>query len=184
LGYAYLNSQGIAELALPALQALSARINESCSMSVLEGKDIVYIARVPTRRIMTISLGVGARLPAFATSMGRILLGALDDEALASTLTDMDRPKYTPHTQTDVGTLTGLIREGQRQGWIITRQELELGLASIAVPVFRRNGEIAAAINVGVQARADVEDYLKATILPALRETAATLSRALTQRVG
>lgn len=184
LGYAYLSAQGIAELALPALESLSAAINESCSMSVLDGDEIVYVARVSTRRIMTISLGVGARLPGYATSMGRVLLGSLDDDTLAKKLTRAELNKLTKFTLTDPTKLQSRIRADQRQGWAMVKEELELGLVSIAVPIVGRDGEIHAAVNVGVQNRNDVESYLKGTVLPQLKSTAEMISSALAMRLG
>ncbi len=183
LGYAYLSAQGIAELALPAMARLSAEIHESCSMSVLDGDEIVYVARVPTRRVMTISLGVGARLPSYATSMGRVLLGGLDDAALTAALERQERQKLTPFTLTEVDALRQRIRADQRQGWSMVKQELELGLISIAVPVRGRGGEVSAAVNVGVQYRSGMESHLKETVLPRLKATADEISRALAQRL-
>ncbi|MFO1337041.1 MAG: IclR family transcriptional regulator C-terminal domain-containing protein [Burkholderiaceae bacterium] len=184
LGYAYLSSQGIAELALPAMERLSAEIDESCSMSVLEGDDIVYVARVPTRRVMTISLGVGARLPAYATSMGRVLLGGLPDADLAARLAGAERQKLTSFTLTEAAALRTRIRADARQGWSMVKQELELGLVSVAVPVAGRNGEVFAALNVGTQYRSGVEGHLKEQVLPALKATAEAISRALAQRMN
>ncbi|MFO1340952.1 MAG: IclR family transcriptional regulator C-terminal domain-containing protein [Burkholderiaceae bacterium] len=184
LGYAYLSAQGIAELALPAMERLSAEIDESCSMSVLEGDDIVYVARVPTRRVMTISLGVGARLPAYATSMGRVLLGGLAETDLVQRLAGAERQKLTSFTLTEADALRTRIRADARQGWSMVKQELELGLISIAVPVAGRNGEVFAALNVGTQYRSGVEAHLKEQVLPALRATAEAISRALAQRMN
>ncbi len=184
LGYAYLSAQGIAELALPAMERLSAEIDESCSMSVLDGDDIVYVARVPTRRVMTISLGVGARLPAYATSMGRVLLGGLVDAELAQRLAGAERQKLTSFTLTEADALRTRIRADARQGWSMVKQELELGLISIAVPVAGRNGEVFAALNVGTQYRSGVESHLKEHVLPALKATAEAISRALAQRMS
>ena len=184
LGYAYLSAQGIAELALPAMERLSAEINESCSMSVLDDDEIVYVARVPTRRIMAISLGVGARLPAYATSMGRVLLGGLGDDELTAALERMDRQKLTSFTLTEVDALRSRIRADQRQGWAMAKQELELGLVSIAAPVKGRRGEICAAVNVGVQYRSGIESQLKEQVLPLLKATVEDISLALAQRMA
>lgn len=184
LGYAYLSAQGIAEMALPEMERLSAEIGESCSMSVLDGDAIVYVARVPARRVMTITLGVGARLPAYATSMGRVLLGGLDDAALVQVLESSDRRKLTSFTLTDVDALRNRIRTDQRQGWSMAKQELELGLISIAVPVRGRRGEVFSALNVGVQYRSGIESHLKEEVLPRLKATADDISRALAQHLA
>ena len=101
LGYAYLSSLSLPEVALPHMEALVAEVNESCSISVLDDTDIVYVARVPTRRIMSITLAVGTRLPAFVTSMGRVLLAGLPDDELAERLERIEVVPLTAHTVTD-----------------------------------------------------------------------------------
>ena len=133
LGFAYLHAQGIWDLAQPFLVELVERIHESCSIAVLDGRDIVYVARVPTRtRIMSINLGIGSRLPAHATSLGRVLLAALPEAGLDALLAEAaPLPAYTERTVTDPAELARRIAQVRRDGWCILDQELELGLRSI-----------------------------------------------------
>jgi IclR family pca regulon transcriptional regulator len=162
------------------------RIHESCSAAVLDGTDIVYVARVPTRtRIMSISLGLGSRLPAHLTSMGRVLLAALDPQELALRLAALGTTDArTERTLTDPDALRRAIGKVRAQGWAILDQELEPGLRSIAVPVRGAGGQVVAALNVGTQAsRVPLED-LRGRVLPALRDTADAVSRALGASCG
>jgi IclR family pca regulon transcriptional regulator len=177
LGFGYLSSLALPELALPSMEHLAQRVNESCSLSVLDGADIVYVARVPVRRVMTISLGVGARLPAFATSMGRVLLAGLSDDALDRWLAQTRTRALTPHTVFDRPELKAEILRVRAQGHAVVVQELEIGLCSFAVPIHERNGRVIAALNVGMQCQQGVRDRARREILPALRDTQHTIDR-------
>jgi IclR family pca regulon transcriptional regulator len=172
LGYAYLSSLDFPELATPFMEELVRAANESCSASVLDGQDIVYVARIPTRRIMSVSLGIGTRLPAFATSMGRVLLAALDDADLDGWLVQARLTPLTEHTVTDKAELRARILEARTRGWALVDQELETGLRSIAVPVTNRRGETVAAINVSAHASRSTRRDMERTFLPLLRATA------------
>ena len=122
------------------MEALVERVHESCSASVLDGDDVVYVLRVPTRRIMSINLGIGTRLPAYAASMGRVLLSALPDAELEAYLA---RTKFAPITNATVtksADLRVILREVRERGWALVDQELEEGLRSIAVPLSGRSG--------------------------------------------
>lgn len=152
LGYAFLSGQSLPTLAAPVLDALSAELGESVSMAVLDGTDIVYVARVHTRRIMSVGIAVGTRFPAYATSMGRVLLAGLDDQQVAAVLARSDLRALTPKTVTDAAELLAAIRAVGRDGWASVDQELELGLRSIAVPVRSPAGAVVAAINVSLSA--------------------------------
>lgn len=175
LGFGYLDSLKLTDLAQPLLEDLAHRTSQSSSMAVLDGQSIVYVLRVPGRRIMSINLGVGARLPAFAASMGRVLLSGLNDEDLNAWL-DKCRPvKLTPHTITDPKRLRRTIVEVRVQGYAYVEQELELGLCSIAVPVRNGDGRIASAINVSMPYQPAAERQATLSILPQLRQTAAAI---------
>jgi IclR family pca regulon transcriptional regulator len=152
LGYAFLSGQSLPTLAAPVLDALSAELGESVSMAVLDGTDIVYVDRVHTRRIMSVGIAVGTRFPAYATSMGRVLLAGLDDQQVAAVLARSDLRALTPKTVTDPAELLAAIRAVGRDGWASVDQELELGLRSIAVPVRSPAGAVVAAINVSLSA--------------------------------
>jgi IclR family pca regulon transcriptional regulator len=172
LGYAYLSSLTLPEVSQPHMEALVARVNESSSISVLDGNDVVYVARVPTRRIMSITLSVGTRLPAYATSMGRVLLAALPAPELEERLAEMDLRPLSARTITDVDTLRSVLERVQRQGWAAVDQELEEGLRSLAVPIRDASGTVVAALNVSVHASRGTMTTLRRDILPLALEAA------------
>jgi IclR family pca regulon transcriptional regulator len=172
LGYAYLSSLTLPEVSQPHMEALVARVNESSSISVLDGTDIVYVARVPTRRIMSITLSVGTRLPAYATSMGRVLLAALPPPELEERLAQMDLRPLSARTITDVATLMDVLERVRGQGWAAVDQELEEGLRSLAVPIHDASGTVVAALNVSVHASRGTMTTLRRDILPLALEAA------------
>jgi len=184
LGFAFLHAQGIWDLAQPYLVELVERIHESCSIAVLDRRDIVYVARVPTRtRIMSINLGIGSRLPAHATSLGRVLLAALPEAELDALLADSaPLPAYTERTITDPAELKRRVAQVRRDGWCILDQELELGLRSIAVPLHGPGNRVVAALNAGLQASRFTLDAMKQKVLPEMLRTAAQISTALGAR--
>jgi IclR family pca regulon transcriptional regulator len=179
LGYAYLSSLTLPEVAQPHLERLSAEIHESSSVSVLDGDDVVYVARVPTRRIMRVAISVGTRFPAHATSMGRVLLAALDPAALDAALARAELRALTPETITDERELRAELDRVRTQGWALVDQELESGLRSVAAPIHDSAGVVAAAINVSANATRTGVEELKATLLPPLLATAEAIERDL-----
>ena len=132
LGYAYLSSVGIGQIAEPFMEALSQQVHESVSVAVLDGDEIVYVARVPTKRIMTISLALGSRLPAAATSLGRALLADLPPAELDAFLARVELAPRTDRTITDPDELRATLDDVRRQGWVLLDQELEDGVRSVA----------------------------------------------------
>ncbi|TQM14155.1 IclR family transcriptional regulator domain-containing protein [Pseudonocardia kunmingensis] len=173
LGYAYLSSLSLPEVAAPHLEALVREVQESASVSVLDGADVVYVARVPTSRIMTVAITIGTRLPAFATSMGRVLLAALPPDERARLLSTAPARPLTERTITDPDALGRELDAVREAGYCVVDQELELGLRSISVPVRDRNGEVVAAANVST--RAGSRDVVR-DVLPALRACAAAIT--------
>lgn len=184
LGFAYLSSMPIWDLAEPAMEALVDKVHESCSAAVLDGSDIVYVLRVHTHKIMTTNLGVGSRLPAFWTSLGRVLLAALPDDALNDRLRDLPRHAFTPHTVLDDKELRARIRAARDQGWCLVNQELEEGLISIAAPLKNRAGQTIAALNISGQANRTNAKVMQAQLLPALLQASQSISRMLASRRG
>ena len=178
LGYSYLSSLNASDLVLPLMERLTKEVEESCSLAVLSGDDIVYVLRVPVRKVMAVGLGVGARLPAYATSMGRILLAAQSAEEQARRLDRKPLKALTAHTLTDPKALKAELARITDQGWAMNEQELELGLCSIAVPIHHR-GKVVAALNVGTRWHAGARQDLLARILPVLRSTAAAIEEAI-----
>ena len=179
LGYAYLSSLTLPEVALPHMEQLVAKVNESCSISVLDDIDVVYVARVPTRRIMSITLAVGTRLPAFVTSMGRVLLAGLPDEELEERLARIEVTQLTSRTVTDKDALRVILAGVRRQGYAATDQELEEGLRSLAVPLRSASGAVSAALNVSVHASRASMASLRREFLPLALRTAAAIEEDL-----
>ena len=182
LGNAYLGSATVARAAQPVLEAVSERLQESCSLSVLDGTDIVYVARAAMRRILSIGITVGTRLPAYCTSMGRVLLASLDDREQASVLSRLELTAHTPRTMTDLDALRTELKRVRAAGFALVDQELEIGLRSIAVPVHGR-GTVVAAINIGVHAaRVDLRTMTRQYV-PVLRSAAREIGLAIGSRL-
>ncbi len=172
LGYAYLSGLALPDVAEPHLEELAARLHESSSISVLDGHHIVYVARVPTKRIMTVAISVGTRFPAYAASMGRVLLAALSADELDRYLAEAIFEAFTERTVTDPERLREVIAEVRRDGYSIVDQELEEGLRAIAAPIHDSSGAVTAAINVSAHASRMGPDAMRTQLLPALLETA------------
>jgi IclR family transcriptional regulator, pca regulon regulatory protein len=185
LGYAYLSGLGMPEVASPHLEELVARVRESSSISVLDGHHIVYVARVPTKRIMTVAISVGTRFPAYATSMGRVLLAGLSPEELDGYLAEAELKPITARTVTDSARLREILAEVTRQGYAIVDQELEEGLRAIAVPIRGSGRAVTAAINLSTHASRVSLAVLRSELLPALQQTAGSIEADLrSQGVG
>ncbi|GAA1147677.1 IclR family transcriptional regulator C-terminal domain-containing protein [Kribbella jejuensis] len=182
LGWAYLSSLDLGELAGPFMEELSAKTRESCSIATLDLPDIVYVARVPTSRIMTVALGVGARLPAYPTSMGRVLLAGLPDDELTTYLDSLEAEPLTDRTTTAPDDLRATIAKARADGYALVDQELELGLRSIAAPIHNSRGRVIAALNVSAHASRSTPTSLCKDVLPHLQEAAAQITTALTHR--
>ncbi len=172
LGYAYLSGLALPEIAAPHLEELVAKVRESSSISVLDGDHIVYVARVPTKRIMTVAISVGTRFPAYATSMGRVLLAAMSAENLELYLARANLDALTGRTVTDREELRAVIRDVARQGYALVDQELEEGLRAIALPIRGKGGAVTAAINLSAHASRVTMTAMRTDLLPALQETA------------
>jgi IclR family pca regulon transcriptional regulator len=179
LGFAYLSSMPIWNVAEPVMEDLVEQVKESCSAGVLEGTDIVYVLRVSTRKIMRNSLGVGSRLPAYCTSLGRMLLAGLPDDQVLALLRASPIEARTRHTITDADALLAKVQQARRQGWCLINQELEEGLVSMSAPIVDRGGATIAALNISGQANRTPPRQMQETMLPALREAAREVSRRL-----
>lgn len=179
LGYSYLSSTPLATAAQPVLEHVSHLLRESCSLATLDRFDIVYIARFNVTRIMSVDLGIGSRLPAFCTSMGRVLLANLPEPELDAYLGNAQFTRYTDRTIVDAGKLRDTLRLVRRAGYAIVDQELELGLRSMAVPVRTAAGQVAAAVNIGTQAQRVSVVEMQSRFLPHLRTAAQELGMLL-----
>jgi IclR family pca regulon transcriptional regulator len=174
IGSAYLSALLLPDVAAPHIRSLAARFKESSSVAVLDGTEIVYVARAPTRRIMTIALNIGSRLPAYCTSMGRVLMAHLPEEDVEQMLQTIDFKQLTSRTITSERLLRKTLNDVRSRGWALVDQELEEGVRSIAAPI-RGGGEVIAAINVSAHAgRTSLEKTR--SFLPELLRTAGRIS--------
>jgi IclR family pca regulon transcriptional regulator len=179
LGYAYLHTASLPNVVQPLLEQLSRETDESCSASVLDGQAIVYIARASRRRVMSINLSVGSRLPAYCSSMGRVLLANMPPERARAVLLASELRRFTPTTLVDVDRLMAELVTVRAQNYAIIDEELELGLRSIAVPLINNRGTVVAAINVGAQAARVSLEKMRDVFLPHLLRAQADLRRLL-----
>ena len=182
LGFAYVSSLQLPDIAQPFMEALSDRVHESVSASVLDGTQIVYVARVNTQRIMGISLAIGSRLPAAWTSMGRVMLAGLTDAQLEEFLERLAFTGLTMQSITDRDALRSEIHTVRTQGYSLIDQELEEGIRSVAAPLRDRRGRTLAAINVGTHAARVTLKELRGVILPDLLSTARSIESQLAKR--
>ena len=182
LGFSYLSSVNVAMLAHPFMEEVAREINESCSLGVLDSEDVVYVQRVAVRKVMAITLGIGARLPAYCTSMGRVLLGGLDDESLERWLRGVRTQTWTRLTLTEKPEIRAAVQRARNQGYAYVEQELQEGLCSIAVPVRNPRGEVIAALNSGMPYRDGARSHALKKVLPALQSGAGRIERTLAGR--
>jgi IclR family pca regulon transcriptional regulator len=175
LGYAYLSSLTLPQIAQPHLRELVEQVHESSSVSVLDGAEVVYVAREPTQRIMTVSISVGTRFPAYATSMGRVLLAGLSDPQLESFLAAAELRPITAATITDGDRLRKEVEHARHQGWALVDQELEDGLRSVAVPIRNPASTVVAAMNLSTHASRRTPAAIRQELLPPLRAAAAAI---------
>ena len=179
LGFSYLSALSLPETMQPHLRSVSNELGESVSAAVLDADDIVYIARVPTRRIMTVGITIGTRFPAHATSMGRVLLASLPVSERDTMLRRMDPQRLTERTVTEPDALRRELDLVDGRGWSLVDGELEVGLRSVAVPVRDPQGQVIAAINVSTSASRESAERLREHHLPRLLAAAAEIERDL-----
>jgi len=176
LGFAYLATQNWLEQAAPLMRQLSEDFHESCSAAILEGTEIVYVARIPASRIMSVALAVGTRLPAFHTALGRVQLGFLDEAELWRRLRSVRIEAHTPSTITDIQALFDRVQEDRTQGFSIIDEELERGLRAIAVPIVDRGGQAIAGLNLSTHSTRTTRNEMRDRFLPRLRSVAERIS--------
>ena len=184
LGHARLDRLSLGEIAAPHLRRLVGTVHESASTAVLDGEDIRYVARVAANRIMSVDIMVGTRFPAYATSMGRVLLAGLPEDARRRFLVRTRLRPLTQHTTTDAATLLGILDGVERDGFALVDQELEEGLRSIAVPVHDPAGAVVAAVNVSMHAGRTGAEQARGVVLPALRAAALAIEADLALLAG
>ena len=179
LASAYLASNHVVSVLQPALDKLSADAQEISSMAILDGNDAVFIARASPTRVFSSGIDIGYRLPAFCTSVGRVLLSRLSDDELTATLAAMDLAPLTPFTVTDKKRLLQAIKSDRAQDYSLVDREAEPGFRSISVPVRRYDGTIVAAINMGAHVDRVSASEMIERFLPPLREAAASVKSLL-----
>lgn len=171
LGYAFLSGQPLSEIAQPHLKDLSVALGESTSVSVLDGADVLYIARVQTHRIMSTAIPVGTRFPAYATSMGRVLLADRSDPEIEAYLASTELRPLTRFTVTDPEALRAELARVREQGYAVCDQQLALGLRSVAVPI-HESGRAVAAVNCSMPVHDGRTPHESAAVADALRRGA------------
>ncbi len=176
LGYSFLSSTPLTISAQPCLNQVSRALNESCSLATLDDLDVLYISRSATSRVMSVALNAGSRLPAYCTSLGRVLLAALSESELKAYFAKVELRLYTDHTVISEERLRATLNEVRQSGYAVVEEELEIGLRSIAVPVRGASGAVVAALNVGAQATRVTKAELELNFLPALLNAASELS--------
>lgn len=179
LGYAYVTSTATSMIVQPVLESISERTHESSSAAVLDGTDVVFVARAATRRSLTNGLGLGSRLPAYCAATGRILLAALPPEDAQERLKRTKRLPLTPHTQTGMEALLSLLDDARTQGYAVCDEELELGVRSIAIPLRDNQGRTIAAMSIVASVRRYRLDAMLETLLPQLESARRMLTSML-----
>lgn len=179
LGYSFLSSLTLPDVAGPHLEALAERVRESTSVSILDGTDIVYVARVPVSRIMTVSINIGTRFPAFATSMGRVLLADLEADALERYFAEAELNPFTDSTITSPSGLREELGRVRAEGYCVVDQELEQGLRSLAAPIRDRGGNAVAAVNISTHSARYSPTEVHEHLIPALLATSAAIEQDL-----
>jgi IclR family pca regulon transcriptional regulator len=179
LGYSYLSSTPLTVSAQPYMDQISRTLNESCSLAVLDGNDVLYVSRSSTSRIMSVALNVGSRLPAYCTSLGRAMLAYLPDDAVSTYFNSVELKAYTERTVVSQKRLKEILTETREAGFTVVEEELEIGLRSIAVPVRGASGSVVAALNIGAQATRVTSRQMKESFLPVLLKGSQELSALL-----
>jgi IclR family pca regulon transcriptional regulator len=174
LGYSYLSSQSIPEVARPHIEALVAKVEESSEIAVLDGDEVVYILRITGPRILTTAISIGTRLPAHVTSLGRVMLAGLEPEQLEEYLATAELRKVADRTLTDRDALRTELELVARRGWALVDSQLEEGLLAVGVPIRDRTGRIIAAVNLSThptrRSLGDLEEILLTPLLETVRE--------------
>jgi IclR family pca regulon transcriptional regulator len=176
LGYSYLSSTPLTVSAQPCLNSISRLLNESCSLAVIDDNEVLYVSRSATSRIMSVALNTGSRLPAYCTSLGRVILAHMSEDALDAYFAKVKLKAFTERTVVSAKRLKEILDEVRRAGYVVVEEELEVGLRSIAVPVRGASGNVLAALNIGAQATRVTKKQMVEEFLPVLLRGAQELS--------
>lgn len=175
VGRSFLAGLTLPRVAEPHLKALAESLNETTALCILDGSDVVYVACVPSPRLLSISITVGTRFPAWATSMGRVLLAGLPEPELQKYLQEVQLQRFTGRTISGPEQLRAEVESARSRGWSMVSEELEDGLRGVAVPVWRGN-EMVAAANVSLQTHRATAEAIEKTVVPRLQETARAIA--------
>lgn len=175
LAGAYLSSNAVSDILQPALERLSDGVKEACSAAVLDGDEVIMIAHASPHRVLAVAAQIGFRLPALSSSLGRVLLAAMDDATLDAFLARVEPARLTPATVVDKAALRRAILQARTDGYSLVDQEVEAGFRSISVPLRRRNGQVIAALNIGVHSERGPLATMHDGFLPKLRRLAEEL---------
>lgn len=176
LGYSYLSSTPLTVSAQPCLNNITRTLNESCSLAVLDDNEVLYVSRSATARVMSVALNTGSRLPAYCTSLGRVMLAHMSEEALKAYFDKVKLRAFTDKTVVSQKRLRDILAEVRESGYAVIDEELEVGLRSIAVPVRGASGNVLAALNVGAQAARVSRRQMEDEFLPVLLRGSQELS--------
>ena len=179
LGYAYLSTSGIVELVQPILETLSATCSETSSLAILEGEEVIYVARTPTRRMIALRVGIGSRIPAYASSLGKAILAFTEQAEADALIETFELKALTPKTIADPALFREEIRTVRANGYAVTASELEVGVASIAVPIMASDGSVIAALNISTHESIHAPQDLRDKFLEPLLNTKADIEAAL-----
>ena len=182
LGYAYLSGLSLPDVATPHLKRLAAEVRESCALSILDHDDAVCVARAPAGRILAVTVGVGTRLPAYPTSIGRVLLAALPDAEREAYLARVAPQRLTARTVTDVDALRDELDRVRARGYALVDQELEEGLRAVAVPVRDRGGAVVGTVDISTHPARTTVDAMRRRFLPPLLAAARAIEADLRLR--
>jgi IclR family transcriptional regulator, pca regulon regulatory protein len=181
LGAAFLEAGRFEEMVQPILRDIVNEVGDSASLGVMEGDEILYLANFSGKRFVRLTAGAGSRFPAYAVSIGRVLLAALSDEELDAYFERVELRKLTPYTVTDRSQLRMLVEDVRQSGYVVVQDELEAGLAAVAVPIRLRSGRVVAGLNCSGFTRSDSSEALLASRFDALRRGAERINEVLRQ---
>jgi IclR family transcriptional regulator, pca regulon regulatory protein len=179
LGYSALSSMSFAEIAGPIMDDLSATVDETCFAAVLDGEDVVYVAKATSQRVINVNIEVGSRMPAFCMSTGRVLLASLPDPALDRWLEDFEPTRYTDNTVTSKARLRERILAAREDRFSIVDEEYEVGFRSLSVPIHDRADRVMAALNICCPSPRVTVEIMRERFLPELREAASRLEASI-----
>jgi IclR family pca regulon transcriptional regulator len=179
LGYAYLSSLKLTEVAQPFMEEVTKVTGHTCSLAALDGEDAVFLSRVPSRQVMSMTLTTGTRLPAYATSMGRVLLAGLTDHQIEEFIEAASLAQLTARTTTDAARLRTVLGEVRAQGWALVDQEFEEGVRSFSAPIRDAAGHVIAALSMSVPAGSYTVEDIRTEYLPVIVDAAAEISKRL-----